>query len=422
MIISFKVTNFRSICDPLFIDFTRSKRVTKKQLPQNFCSIGEHDLLHSLIMYGRNASGKSNILLAIEALKRIVIESGEFRHRTEILQHEPFIFEKNRENAPTEFEIHFISESKIRFQYIVHLTKDKIIFESLHFFLDNEYEKLFERKDDIFSYSKNIELNINHIEEQILPNQLFLSKSANSKIRFLKDAYLFFNSIIYSSSIRDTNQLFSSTTINRIFNNPVIKGNLIKLLKATDTNIADFNIEKISNDDHTFPNNIPINLREILFDRYGYEIKAEHPYFINGEISKKKELNVEEESFGTQKLFYVGSLIIKALIEGGLVIIDELDSSLHPQITKFLVNLFHSVKNNPHNAQLIFATHDSSLLDLDIFRKDQILFIEKSFKGNTYSYKLSDFKGVTNNLPLEKWYLSGRFNAIPVINNLELEF
>lgn len=128
------------------------------------------------------------------------------------------------------------------------------------------------------------------------------------------------------------------------------------------------------------------------------------------------------ESLGTKRLLSVGSLVIASLILGTTIVIDELEQSLHPLLTKTLIKLFHSKKNNPNNAQLIISSHDSSLLDNELFRRDQIYFTEKDYTGKTELYRLSDIKGVRNNIPYDKWYLSGRFDAIPVLDDFEIEF
>ena len=157
-------------------------------------------------------------------------------------------------------------------------------------------------------------------------------------------------------------------------------------------------------------------------ERFKYEVRTKHQMFDKGKNIGETFLNFEEESLGTKKLLAVGGLIISALGDGSFIVIDELDKSLHPLLTKMLIGLFHSKKNNPFNAQLIFATHDSSLLDNELFRRDQIYFVDKEYEGYTILYRLSDIKGVRRDIPFDKWYLSGRFSAIPVISDLELQF
>ena len=129
-----------------------------------------------------------------------------------------------------------------------------------------------------------------------------------------------------------------------------------------------------------------------------------------------------DESSGTQKLLSIGSVILNALRKGGVIVIDEFDNGLHPLLSKMLIKLFHSRTNNPNNAQLIFATHDSTLLDNNLFRRDQICFVEKEYEGGSIFYKLSDLKSIRKDIPIDKYYLSGRFKATPVTSEVNLEF
>ncbi len=170
------------------------------------------------------------------------------------------------------------------------------------------------------------------------------------------------------------------------------------------------------------PNNIPEDIRKSLLDQYKYEVSTSHTLFKDSKEVGQETLNIENESSGTKKLFTTGALILMTLKNGGVIIIDELDNGLHPLISKLLINLFNSKKNNPKNAQLILATHDSSLLDLETLRRDQISFVDKEYEGHSIYYRLSDIKGIRKDIPLDKWYLSGRFKAIPVTNEVNLTF
>ena len=195
-----------------------------------------------------------------------------------------------------------------------------------------------------------------------------------------------------------------------------------RLLKSGDTNILDF--EVIENDESSFqfPDNVPETERKKIMENYKYKVLTKHLLFENGIEVGDDNLDLDDESLGTKKLMSIGSRILHILMYGGVMVIDELDKGLHPLLTRLLIKLFNSKENNPNNAQLIFATHDSTLLDSELFRRDQICFVEKEYEGNTLLYKLSDFKGVRQNIPIDKWYLSGRFKAIPVTTEVQLKF
>jgi len=202
----------------------------------------------------------------------------------------------------------------------------------------------------------------------------------------------------------------------------VTKTNMKYLLCAADTNIKDFTISKNDGRKFKFPENMPKKIQDEIIDRFKYEVKTTHPLYENNAEVGEAYLDLDEESLGTKKLLAVGGLIISTLSSGGVIVVDELDKSLHPLLTRMLIKLFYSSKNNPRKAQLIFATHDSSLLDPELFRRDQIYFSDKEYEGNTILFRLSDLKGVRKDIPLDRWYLSGRFNAIPIIGDLDLVF
>lgn len=424
MILSLRIENFRSIKDSLTVNLTTEKRLKETDLPENSFIEKNIEMLKSLLIYGRNASGKSNILVALKALTFLVQNSDSYKHDANIGPYEPFKFDTEYSKKPVSFEIDFISvETKTKFKYIVEFNKKNIVFEGLYIYPEGIKSKLYERNISAISYGDYYKGTKKKIEDDLLPNQLFLSKSSTSKVKYLDDCYLYFSKYMYISTIHDTDY---DNTIIRAFSDILtkdnkLKTNLLELLKASDTSIKDFNIKE-NEKEIKFPNNIPEDVKNSLLDRYKYEVSTNHTLFENGTEVGQESLDLQEESFGTKKLFAIGALILDTLDDGGVIVIDELDKGLHPLISKLLIGLFNSKKNNPNNAQLIFATHDSTLLDLEILRRDQISFVDKEYEGNSIYYKLSDIKGIRKDIPIDKWYLSGRFKAIPVTNDVNLIF
>jgi len=424
MIISFKIENFRSVKESLNIDMTTEKRLKETGLEKNSFVQNDIELLKSMLLYGRNASGKSNVLIALNALSFLINKSDTFKHGESLKPYAPFIFDKKYINKPVKFEIDFITVSeKNKFKYVLEFNSNEIIFEALYTYPSGTRAKLYERRKNKVSYGEYYKGVKKKIENDLLPNQLFLSKSASSKIPYLNDCHLYFSRHIYVSTIHDTEY---DKSIIRSFsellkNDEKLKYNLLELLKAADTSIQNFKIVENDKADK-FPDSFPDDLKKHLAEKYKYEVKTTHSLFENGKEIGKANLDLEEESFGTKKLFAIGSLILETLNDGGVIIIDELDKGLHPLLSKLLIKLFNSKKNNPNNAQLIFATHDSTLLDLELLRRDQIYFIDKEYEENSISYKLSNIKGIRKDIPIDKWYLSGRFNAIPVTTEPNLKF
>jgi len=424
MFISLKIKNFRSIRESVMIDMTGINRKSfAEDHPGNVIEFNGDYFLKSLILYGRNASGKSNILKAFTAIGNLVNQSDKLKHEQKIPAYEPYLFDKKYINEPVEFEIIFTDRINIKFKFEVKYTANKIKYESLYFYPKGSIAKLYEREGDEFTFGDYYTGDKKSIQSNLLKNQLFLSKSAQSNIPYLKEAFLFFSQDFFASTIHDSEY---DQHLVQILSEDMLKDveameNVKCLLKAADTNIVDISVNKKSPSEFKLPNNIPEEIRKNIIERFRYEVKTKHTLFDSDKVIGEESLNIENESLGTRKLLAVSLLILSTLSEGGLIIIDELDKSLHPLLTKMIINLFHSQKNNPFNAQLIFATHDISLLDNDIFRRDQVYFVDKEYQGNSILYRLSDLKGVRKDVPYDKWYLSGRFGAIPVIADVDLQ-
>lgn len=424
MILSLNVENFRSIKGPLDLNLTAENRLKEHKLVNNSISQNGFELLKSLLLYGRNASGKSNVLLALKALSYLVENSDSFKHDKKIDSYEPFLFNPSSNNQPVKIEIDFITiENRTRFKYLVSFNNSEIIFEALYIFPLRTQAKLFERNKGKITYGEYYKGAKKKIESDLLPNQLFLSKSSTSNVKYLDECYLYFSKYVYVSTIHDTeyDKSIIRSFSELLLNDNKLKYNLLELLRAADTAISDFSI--IENEkEMKFPESFPEIIKKDILDSYKYEVKTKHSIYENGKKIGNTTIDLENESFGTKKLFAIGGLVLDALSDGSVIVIDELDKGLHPILTKLIINLFNSKKNNPNNAQLIFATHDSSLLDLDMLRRDQICFVDKTYEEESILYKLSDIKGIRKDSPIDKWYLSGRFEGIPITSEPQLEF
>lgn len=425
MLISFTVENFRSIKDPITIDFRATKKYKEDHLAYNTFVKNDIELLSSSIIYGRNASGKSNLLLGLHALSYLIQKSDSFKHNESIKAYEPFRFDKGNIDKPVKFDVEFFSiETDMKYMYSIQYCSKEIIKEELFCYPNGVKAALYKREKSKISYGEYYKGAKKAIEDGLLDNQLFLSKASTSKVEYLNEVYGLLTKNLFVSIVHDTEY---DKSIIRAFSEMMrddekLKKNVLKLLQAGDTNIMDFTIADNDLSNFKFPDNIPKEVQEKFIDKYKYEVKTKHLLFDNNQLIGEEDLLIDEESFGTKKLLTIGSLIIDTLTDGGVLVIDELDKGLHPLLTKMLIKLFHSKENNPKNAQLIFATHDSTLLDTDLFRRDQICFVDKEYEGGSIFYKLSDIKGVRKDIPIDKWYLSGRFKATPVISEVNLEF
>ena len=203
---------------------------------------------------------------------------------------------------------------------------------------------------------------------------------------------------------------------------------LIGFLKAFDTGIKEVKYKKVESQEVNSFINFVIkktkdNLSQSKLDKNNYESFKYKPEFLHDvykgeQRSGSESFKLEEESIGTQKLYKILGTIYNVLKTGGTLIIDEINNSFHTHLSKFLIEIFQSKVTNKKNAQLIFTTHDTTLFEYELFRRDQIWFTEKDKYGATSLYSLAEFKNsnLRKGTPLEKWYLSGRFGALPIFN------
>ncbi|MER0439044.1 ATP-binding protein [Emticicia sp. W12TSBA100-4] len=400
MLIDFSVTNYRSIKDKQTFSMQPIKRID--ELPEHIINNGKHSALSSAIIYGRNASGKSNLLRAMGALIDLVNHSQRNKLGKKIEKYEPFKLDRNSINLPTEFEITFLTRKSIKYTYKIIFESENIILESLFSFPNGREKKIFIREQNKkIDFGNDIKIGrLNDIAETLFPNQAFLAKMMIFSDKVFDELSIFFMSYIELAEEEDLLEYDSELSISKGF-----KERHKKILDAGDTGIIGFKeIEEI------------VNGEKVL------KFKPLHNLYQNGSIVGTAYFDLEDESLGTRKLLGLTERIGNALDDGGTIIIDEFNNSLHPLLTKTLINLFHNPKTNPNGAQLIFATHDVSLLDNELFRRDQIWFSEKGNDGASTYYSLADLKGIRAGVPLEKYYLKGAFGATPIINEHDLVF
>lgn len=426
MLIDFTVANFRSIKDQINFTMLPSGRIKETDHQESLISIPNQrfNLVKSTLIYGGNASGKSNFLTAFAALIYLVKNSADFKLDEKIAAYEPFRLDTETIKMPVEFDIHFLSKDLIRYKYSIKYNSKEILEENLYFFPQGQKSKIFERNSKIeygdrFTGKKRYDL---------LPNQLFLSKAGVEPIEILKPAYRFFSLYIFSSIIHDTD--YDQALINSFTNiiaqgkDSLIAENINKLLCASDSGINSIEIKELEAEDFKLPAELSEKERKRIVEKYKYTIKTKHKLYTNEKEAGLESFDLSEESTGTIKLLAVGGLILEALEEGQTIIIDELDKSLHPLLTRMLIQIFNTKANNPNNSQLIFATHDISLIDSMLLRRDQIWLTEKNNRGVSELFPLSDFTGISKVRTLNTWYINGRFGGIPSLKHhlLNLEF
>lgn len=412
MIISFTVRNFKSIKEEQTLDFytenLKDPHIRNVAFP--FESDKKFGVLKTLGIYGANASGKSNILNALEELQDIVSFSHRFDLDKKIPSYKPFKLCEKAKKSPTLFELEFIGPNKLRYIYKVVFSEYQIEEEKLDFYPKGKIANLFTRETN-----KNKEFNLNPGNalkgaKRIIPcmkNNLYLSVAANTEgaSEIVKDVYRFIRENInyISTNIKVATPTLLTNDKNR---------ELLTLLLSC----ADTGIDKVdSKEALDYPifkslDELPEELQVKIKNDFKYEPVFRH----NGNLVE--EFLIKDESGGTKRLYDLAPLFLHGLPAGEIVIIDEISNSMHPEISEFLISLFNDPDLNPNNAQLIFTTHDITLMDQNKIRREQTWFTEKNNEGKTELYCMDEFKNVRHDTSFAKWYMERRFRAVPKID------
>jgi len=430
MILSFSFSNYRSVKNKVTLSMLPVKAF--KELPDNCFQPGAKvNLLRTAVIYGANASGKSNVLKALNDFRNYVINSTDLKVNQQIILYDPFLLDESTKKAPSVFHIDFFSNETIRHQYSVEIISNQVIKEELIYYPKGQKVIIFLRKDGKpFYFGSVLKGEKMSIVARLLPNQLFLSKGANENIEILKAVYQYFtDKILEQLNFRN---LYTESVVSNLIadflkeKSPAFILRINKIINSLDTGISSFEIRK--GEGLSLFQGLPIEVAQILNPNVfkdiekelGYEILTYHRVF--GPLGKEIGMvpfTIDKESSGTRSLFVMAVLLIDAMDSGKVLYIDEIEQSLHPLLVRSLLSMFNNPVINNGNAQLIFTTHDISLLNNELFRRDQVWFTEKDEKGITELYSMADIDGVRNNIPYDKWYLSGRFGATPVINETQ---
>lgn len=422
MILEFTVGNFLSFYEKKTISF-EAKGIS--ELKQNVIVFEKHKLLRSAIIYGANSSGKSNLIKALDRMRDNILHSVKLNDSEE-LDYSPFLFSESGEIEPTFFEIIFIDKNKTRYRYGFEYNLNNIINEWLYVGQNFKLETpLFIRTvdgigvSDKFKEGKGKEISTNN-------NRLFISLVAQLGGKISKNVIEWFSSYNVLSGLDHKDyDGFSLRMLHKKLDGCNESLSLFKKLKLgfSDIQIAESEFNPLEVPE-TLPKSLKSKLIKEMSGKTMISLKTIHnKYDKKGNVIDTVLLDKDDnESQGTNKIMDLAGPIFDTLSLGKLLIIDELDAKLHPLITSHIVDLFNNPKTNINKAQLLFATHDTNLLNTDLFRRDQIWFTEKDFVEQTDLYSLYDFNlpdgaKVRNDSNLEKNYIRGRYGAIPFITN-----
>lgn len=421
MLIEFRVSNYRSFHEPQVLSMVAAKDTSLQE--SNCMESGitaAPNLLRSAVLYGPNAGGKSNLITALAFMRSMVETSAVGIREGQALNVTPFRLDPKAIEQPTEFEITFV-EDGVRYQYSFALTSKRVVHESLLAYVGRKAQRWFEREYDSKKDKDNWYLGSHLLgghqrqlwKESTRANALFLSTAVNLNSEQLRPIFNWFvNKLIILAGNATFEPVF---TIQRVLDG-IEKTKIIEFLQAADLGITDVKI------DMRKAQQVGIRFEAGKFAEQTIT-ETELPIITLFHRSKDGGENVgfdflTEESQGTKRLFAYAGPILDVLQHGRVLVVDELDNSLHPQMVRFLISLMHNLQLNQKCAQLIFSTHDTSLLDTGLFRRDQIWFIEKDQEQASKLYPLTDFSPRKDEA-LEKGYLMGRYGALPFFGELK---
>ncbi len=426
MLIEFTVGNFRSFRDPQTLSMIAAPIKAKDPAidKNNVIHVtGNPDLLTSAAIYGANASGKSNLVKALAFMKYFVINSPKETKPIGGINVEPFRLHTSKISQPSHFEIVFIEEGK-RYRYGFEATKERVVTEWLYFVPSTREARLFQREGDNITVGNYFQGG-RKLMAQTRPNALFLSTAAQFNQLIAQKLVDWFRQIGIISGVEDMGMM--PFTLHQLVEGEHSQA-IRDLICRLDLGISDLHVEKIPvASDPRLPDDMPEDVRQAFMTilKVGknverFAVHTSHTkYDAKGNAVGKERFELDEhESEGTQKLFAMSGPLLDTLADGDILVVDEMDARLHPLLTREIVALFNNKATNPHGAQLIFNTQDTNLLDNNLFRRDQIWFIEKDQQGASHLYSLAEFK-VRNDKDYERGYIQGRYGAIPYLSNLQ---
>ena len=410
MLIRFSFKNFKSFKNENCLDM---EATSLKEHEYNVAKIDNGEYLKVSAIYGANASGKTNVLQAFDYMKNRILVSDDSKKNSPIDEENVYSFMIN--NDPIDLEVEILAKNNKIYKYGFEVLKDKIVSEWLFEKRVNKFYSIFER-------------NNNNVQIMKVKNKLFDLTNVDDTSLFLKS----FRSIdksnedfsnVYDWFVNSTYLDLGNPNFERFINNRVslkilsdenYKKELLKFIKTFDSGIEGIKTT-------------PDSIEAVKSNNGIIDIEVIH----KGENGELKALPFYLESNGTRKMFHLFDFFMDALKNGMVLFVDELDAKLHPLLTKYIINLFHNSDTNKGNGQLIYSTHDTVNLNKETFRRDEIWFAEKDKDGISEIYALSDYileddknagKKVRNDATYNKDYLTGRYGAIPVLEEFEINY
>ncbi|MCL2259267.1 MAG: AAA family ATPase [Proteobacteria bacterium] len=414
MLIEFRVKNFRSLRDEQVLSLVASKDKTLVDSHASATGLkAAPHLLKSAVLYGANASGKSNIMSALQYMRGVVVESASVPPgQTFAVQ--PFRLNTKFEKQPSEFEMSFIMDG-VRYQYGFAMTPRQIIHEHLLVHKAFKPQHWFERRFNeatnkyVYKFGTGLKGSKNVWESATRSNALFLSTAAQLNSEMLRPILDWFaNQLLI---FNETSPLGLHFTVQMLQQGEEARKRICDFLNTADISISDIHVSQRKEIRPVVRLDSLTGKMELRSE----EVNEAMLQFSHVTDAGKAKFSLAEESAGTRNLLFLSGPVLEILSKGQTLVIDEL-SNLHTHWVQALVRLFHNPKVNTGGAQLVFTTHDTSLLDAHgLFRRDQIWFVEKQADQSSKLYSLWEYSPRKDE-KLERSYLQGRYGAVPVLS------
>ena len=414
MLVQFSVENFRSIKDEVILSLVagpgEEHRSCNVHAPKLSGDVPAMPLLRSAAIYGANAAGKTNLIRALDAMREMVVSPSGIDAKLPV---EPFLFDAQCREEPTQFEVVCIADG-VRHQYGFSATRDTVVAEWLYAWPRGRRQLWFNRDraadgSPSFTFGGKLQGDREVWRRATRSNALFLATAAALNSEQLRPIHDWFKRHLHVG-FASWDPSYSAECVQG-----ERKADLMRFLQAADLAVPDLRVSEEPFTTEMLPDDVPVGVREgikkELDGKTIFEVHMVHRGK-DGAENDVVELDLEEESAGTRKMFALAGPWIDSLEAGLVVVVDELHQNLHPALVRFLVERFHDPALG-NNAQLVLTTHDTSILSQDVFRRDQIWFCERNGRRETTLTPLSDYrprKGVEN---LERAYLAGRYGAVP---------
>lgn len=424
MLLQFSAKNFSLFKDKATLSLIASNYDKDTRENENIYTDekNHYRLLKSAVIYGANASGKSKLLEVFAFVRDFVISSSKESQKGENIDVEPFRLSEDTENEPSEFEIIFIHNS-VMYRYGFEATRKKIMSEWLYYKPNTKEVELFYREGNNFdTHVRNFTKGRTIVKEGLVrDNALLVSVAAQFNEKSAIAIIDWFKSVQTLFSLNESDR--RGFTMEKTEDSKH-REKILRLLKAADIGIQDINPQKMDFD------KLPKRMSKEFRDRIIREYNKENKEYISDILTTHKKYDIDrkaignvtfslnsEESSGTRKFFALAGPILDAIENGHTIVVDELDSKLHPNLVCEIISLFNSKEHNKKNAQLIFNTHSTNLLSLGLFRRDQIWFTSKNRYGEAKLYSLADFNSdEVRNDPFDGNYIMGKYGAVPSLS------